>query len=399
MKVIHFNYFSSQGGASIATQRLLNFLANKIETTSVFGDSLPGKSYSDKIDKIWHLPFKQKGVLWSNGRTTHPSLNFDEINLNYDLLHLHWINNGFISIKALQKIKKPIVWTLHDLWPVTGGCHIPGDCPELKKFCQNCPKLNYKFLFNIAALNQSQKKLFFKESNVHFIAPSEYIFETIHNLKIIPQERIHLIRNGMPDNAFENSQKIKKSGKKIILFGAMAATRDTNKGFDLLRDALNQIQTPKNEIELHIFGNHEEITIQGFNIISHGFLKLEEVQKLYSKANVTVIPSRYESFCQVALESLIAQTPVVSFDASGTKDIVKHFKNGYLARAFDTKDFANGIDYLLNNRLDIDIQQLKSKFSMEKSGNEILNLYQELVRSDKDTSASIKDSSFQGIKI
>lgn len=386
MKVAYLNYFQEKGGAAVAAQRLAKYLKQEVDLTEIYGDNLE-KSFSDKLDKLWHLPFKEKNVLWSNGRSTHPSIDVQKLNRDFDIIHLHWINNGLVSITDLNKIEKPILWTLHDLWPVTGGCHIPGSCSELQNFCQQCPKMSYKSFFNLAKSNNKMKREFLINKNIHFSVPSQYLQNIINQLNILPPERIHLVHNGIDESQFEIVNSEKKGGVQKILFGAMSATTDLNKGFDLFLEALNKIRTSAENLEIHIFGNDEPISIPNYQVISHGYVTQEELRELYRDADVTIVPSRYESFCQVALESLLKGTPVLCFDASGTKDIVVHMKTGYLAKGFDTKDLANGLDTLLekvrHSQIDIDIQKLKSKFSIRKTGKQILEIYQELLRSSK----------------
>jgi len=106
-------------------------------------DNLPSKFYKKREDRIFSTGFA--GVRLTN----QPLYGWA------DIIHLHWINNGFLSLRQIKKIKKPIVWTLRDMWPMTGGCHYSMSCENYQTGCGHCKQLNSK---NSLDLSASPKK-------------------------------------------------------------------------------------------------------------------------------------------------------------------------------------------------------------------------------------------------
>ena len=138
----------------------------------------------------------------------------------------------------------------------------------------------------------------------------------------------------------------------LILFGSTSGTKDYHKGFDLLEKSLEKLQSINKKIGLVIFGEDEPLTKPNFKfpIFYLGFLQnSKSLIAAYSAADMVLIPSRVESFGQVASEANACACPVVAFNTSGLRTTVRHKFSGYLARAFDTNDFLKGILWVLSN--------------------------------------------------
>jgi glycosyltransferase involved in cell wall biosynthesis len=138
---------------------------------------------------------------------------------------------------------------------------------------------------------------------------------------------------------------------KILLFGTFGSNSEYHKGLDILRKALACIINKK--AKLVIFGQNKKKTFTDFpiEVINLGFInKNKELKKLYCAADVTIVPSRVESFGQIASESSACGTPVVAFKTGGLKDIIDHKFNGYLAKNFESQDLANGINWILSKK-------------------------------------------------
>lgn len=137
--------------------------------------------------------------------------------------------------------------------------------------------------------------------------------------------------------------------KKLLLFGAISATSDINKGYSLLLEALNTIEDC--EIEFIVFGSSEPKEKVWSGIKTHYLGHLSDdisLASLYSAVDIMIIPSLQEAFGQTATESMACGTPVVAFAHTGILDIVEHKKTGYLAKSYDTQDLAFGIKWILN---------------------------------------------------
>jgi glycosyltransferase involved in cell wall biosynthesis len=137
-----------------------------------------------------------------------------------------------------------------------------------------------------------------------------------------------------------------------LAFGSFNANQEYHKGFDLLLEALQKIQK-ENLIKFHliIFGQKKSQNKISLNIPLHNMGHLDDLKlkKLYSAVDAVVVPSRLESFGQIASEASACGTPVVSFNTSGLKDIIIHHKTGYLAKQFDIEDLSQGIKWVLEN--------------------------------------------------
>lgn len=275
--------------------------------------------------------------------------------INPDIIHLHWINQ-FVSIKQIAKFKKPIVWTLHDSWAFTGGCHIPFPCEKYKSNCEECPQLNSKRQKDLSYFIFNLKRKAWTNVNIHIIGPSKWMTDCAKNSSLLSRFETINIPNCIDTDYYSPRDKILSRqkfniplDKKVILFGAINATKDKNKGFDLLIKSFELINKERNDTELVVFGS-KEIQFDGHkNIREIGFISNPELfPYLYSAADVVVNTSRSENFSNVILESLSCGIQVVAFDIGGNSDLISE-SNGKLISPFDEKMMANGIIDVLNN--------------------------------------------------
>lgn len=270
-----------------------------------------------------------------------------------DIIHLHWIC-GFISINTINKIKKPIIWTLRDMWPFTGGCHYSMNCERYKIGCGKCPQLNSKKIKDYSRLILNYKKNKFPK-NLNIVGISKWISHEASKSLVFKNQSIQTIPNCIDTEKFKplNKKFCRESlnlskNKKIILLGALSV-KNFYKGFDLFLKSLNFLDT-KN-IEIVIFG--EKIQLNGIKkeikVTNLGYLSgINSIQLAYSSADVFVSPSRQEAFGKTIVEAQSCGIPVVCFNNTGSKDIIKHKVTGYLAKSFDEIDLAKGIEWVLN---------------------------------------------------
>lgn len=319
--------------------------------------------------------------------------------INNDLIHLHWVGNGFININQIDKMNKPIVITLHDMWFMTGGCHVNLSCDKYLEHCNNCPLFNRKkiFTFDLVSYIFNKKLKIFRRKNIYIIVLSSWMKEIVSKSPIFSNCEITQIPNGIDIEKFKPYDKIFsrsvfniKTKSKILLFGGISANSDYNKGYDLLCQTLRILKLKNVNIELIIFGNSDNSIkdIEGFKTSHIGSLSDDETLAiLYSAADVVLVPSRQESFSQVTLESISCGTPVVAFNYSGPKDIIQHKKNGYLAKPYDANDFANGISWIIANQLSNDDLSINCRniainnFNIASVANKHIELYQKVMSS------------------
>ena len=279
--------------------------------------------------------------------------------LKPDIVHLHWIENGFINIKDLESIQTPLIWSLHDANPYTGGCHIVASaCIGVSTQCKKCPLLQSKCGFDISFLTFKRKMQTYKKlQNLTINGLSRWIAKCAKDSTLLGKKQIINLPNPIDTRIYAPIEKsIARSilnltqPKKLIAFGAINATATKRKGYDELISSLNALPFEiKSQCELVVFGASEGEAIKDMRTTFLGHISDDlTLRIIYNACDVFITPSLLESFGQTALESLSCGTPVVCFDTSGLKDIVRHKYNGYLAKCFDIADLKAGIEWILN---------------------------------------------------
>ncbi len=369
MRILHINTTDITGGAGIAAFRLHNALrAAGVESFMLVQSKKSDNKFvikSTSIPYINKLRFeidnfplrselKNKQSIFSLARIPE-QLNKKIKEINPDLIHLHWITGGFVKIESIEKFNIPIIWSLHDMWPFTGGCHYDNECKKYESNCVDCPLLNKNSKLSVKVFNRKEKT-YKKTADLYINGLSKWIANCAQKSSLFTDRKIINIPNCININEFSplSKKEAKKQlsfpeNKKIILFGAVAATIDSRKGFDLLQEALKGMKLKSDKI-LTVFGSsqkHEE-EINELNYHYLGRISGNSLLKtVYSAADVVVIPSRQENLSNVVLEALACGTPVVAFNIGGMSDMIHHKKNGYLANPFSTSDLLKGIEWVL----------------------------------------------------
>jgi len=381
MKILHINTYDISGGAARAAYRLHQGLRqinldSKMLVQDKKGDDKHVLGPKSKMGKAWgmvrpnldrlplHLYTKKKDtpyyLQWLPGSSLEDGLSFAP-----DIVHLHWICGGFIPIASMAKIKQPIIWTLHDSWAFTGGCHIPYECTRYKKKCGNCPHLGSRWERDLSRWTWHRKQKAWQNLNLTIVVPSKWLAQCTKESSLFQNTNVVVIPNGLDLNQYkpvDQSLARKLLGlpenKKILLFGAMNATSDQQKGFQYLQPALWKLKESqiKQEIEIIVFGSSEPEHAPDFGFPVHYLGRLHDdisLKILYSAADVMLVPSTQETFGQTASEAMACGTPVVAFNVTGLKDIVDHRINGYLAQPFDPADLAHGVEFLFAEETDV----------------------------------------------
>lgn len=286
-----------------------------------------------------------------------------------DVVNLHWVAGGFLNPKTLTQIEKPVVWTLHDMWPFTGGCHYVGSCEKYKKNCGACPHLGSDDPGDLSRSTWKRKQKAWQDLEFTVVAPSKWLADCAEESSLFKNATVEVIPNGLDVEAFRprppdsvRSRLGIAPDANLVCFGADWAT--PRKGTDLLYDALARLETQADDVQVAVFGHVDAEHAPDLDIpIKYlGFVDEDVLRGLYSDADVVVVPSRQEAFGQTASEALASGTPVVAFDATGPRDIVDHEETGYLAVPFDIDDLAHGIDWILD---DADRQERLSERARE----------------------------------
>ncbi len=292
-----------------------------------------------------------------------PSAIDKEINVsNADVVNLHWVNGETLSIEAIGRIKKPMVWTLHDMWPFCGAEHYVEDNESARYkvgyYKNNCPKENKGLDLDRWVWNRKRDAW---RTPITIIAPSNWLSECARESMLMRDWDINVIPNPINTDLFRPHQKelcrdILGLPKEVplILFGAIGGSKDPRKGFDLLIESLNKLRSFESLNNAHcvVVGQSKPIIEPELNYPVHwmGHLHDDPTMVLaYNAADVVVVPSRQENLTQSGTEAHACGTPVVAFNVTGLVDVIKNKETGYLAMPFDTEDLANGIHWVLED--------------------------------------------------
>jgi len=410
MKIVHIVAGSMRGGAArgaywlhLGLQEL--GVESKILTnsSSTLGDASVVSMIQSKKEKVLNFIrsqldyflirfyFKRKRVAFSSAIIGIDLINQDEYK-EADIIHLHWITGGFINIKDLAKIDKPIVWTIRDMWPMTGGCHYSMGCEKYKMECRSCEQLGSHREYDLSTFILNRKKKYLPK-NITIVGISRWISEEAKKSALFKYKNftIETISNTIDLREFFPIDKKKarerlgiKTDKKILLVGSTSVS-DFYKGFNKYLEAIKVLD--KKQYFLCFFGNFDSqlANTLGYEYKNFGYIQDNSVLRLiYSCADVFIAPSLMDAFGKTLAESMACGTPVVCFNATGPRDIVTHQQNGYLARPFDPIDLANGIKWILNaNNYDELCQNGREKvinsFDNLVIAQEYLNLYEKVL--------------------
>lgn len=297
-------------------------------------------------------------------------------NSEVDIVNLHWINGEMLSIEQISKIKKPIVWTLHDMWAICGSEHYTTTKRWERGYISN-NRLPNEIGIDIDKWCWRRKVRNWRKT-LTIVCPSNDLAKCVKKSFLFRDNPIHVIPNPIDTEKWRpiekaNAKELLKISQetKLILFGAIGGTKDPRKGFDLLIKSLKILKETRSlsNIKLLIFGQlqpKEHIDF-GFPTIYAGHLHDDlSLDILYSASELMIVPSRQEILPLTAQEAIACGTPVVGFDIGGLEDIVVNKSNGYLAKPFNTNDLANGIEWVINNNNKGEISSSARSFAIKK---------------------------------
>lgn len=411
MRVLIVNTSELAGGAAVASKRLMKALNNNgvkskmlvavkksrdIEVVGLGRKWLHQLFFLiDRLAIFLHLHLK-KQHLWeidtaSIGHDITLLPEFKEA----DIIHLQWINQGMLSLRGIRKILesgKPVVWTMHDMWPFTAVCHHRYGCRRLEEGCGTCPYLPRPCKNDLSRRVFRRKKRIAEGGwkNLCFVAVSNWLRDEALKSPLTTGYRVEVIGNPISLKEFPLGRHDGKGGllnmpgKRIIVFGA-ARIDARIKGFGFLKEALRllveQNKADVSHLHLAVYGGVKDTSALEDIAVSHTYLgpiPSSQLSLLFGEAAVVVSSSYYETFGQTLLEALACGCVPVAFDGSGTTDIIQHKQNGYLARHEDAADLAEGIAWALGCGLSP--EELRASIARKFSESSVANKYIELYR-------------------
>lgn len=373
MKVLTVSHSDSLGGAARAAYRLHSALRHAgVDSRMLVNHSTTGDWTVFTPRTTLHKIVARVGPhmaqqLCRFQKTSNPILHSPafipsrwvrEINgSDADIVHLHWIAAETLSIEDLGRITKPVVWTIHDMWPFCGAEHFTASD---ERWRAGYHRSNRPITESGWDMNRWvwRRKANAWRTPFRVVPVSTWLARCASESALMRGWPITAVPNTFDTNVWKPIDKPTarallgiEEGAPIVAFGAWGIEQ-SHKGWDLLQAALVQLKTRNTDIRPLIFGQlaPEVPADTAYPIRFTGHLSDDmSLRIVYSAADVMVVPSRIEAFGQTASEALGCGTPVVAFDATGLQDIVEHKVNGYMARPFETADLAEGIAWVIED--------------------------------------------------
>ncbi len=414
MRVLHLSTFDTGSGAARGSQWLHEALQRRdIDSLMVVGkkigdadtvhrlpgalprfvtrvrmrlDDLPLRAYRTTDDSFWSLG-------WLPARFDRLVREFDP-----DIIHLHWVGGGFLPISALKQFSRPIVWTLRDMWPFTGGCHYTAGCEKYQQACGACPQLRSSYELDLSRMIWRHKHRHWRDLDLWLVPISQWLGDCAAASPLLGRYPVTIIPNGLDistfnptDRSLARAQWNLPQNRPIAVYGAINATRDPRKGFTELCEALRVLAADQRAqgMLLVVFGDdtgNGQISDIGIETRHVGYIDDNaRLSTLYASADVAVMPSLQEAFGKTLIEAMACGTPVVAFDAGGPRDIVSHGVDGYLARPFSPEDLAQGVIWCFEqssrgaNLGDAARLKVNAEFDIEVVANRYKALYRSIL--------------------
>jgi glycosyltransferase involved in cell wall biosynthesis len=277
-----------------------------------------------------------------------------------DLVHLHWISQGMLRIEDLARLGAPLVWTMHDMWAFTGGCHYSGGCVRYRQACGACPQLASTREEDLSRSIWRRKQRSWKDLSIQLVAPSRWLADCARASGLFAGSDVAVIPNTLDTDIFRPRDQSAARARlglpqnaKLVLFGAIESLKTSRKGAHLLLPALGKLrEIEARGIELVVVGASAPGQDVHFPLPVHfaGHLTEEEdLAAYYTAADAVVLPSVEDNLPNVALEALACGRPCAAFNVGGLADLVVHGQTGYLAAPFETGDLAAAIAYCLDD--------------------------------------------------
>ncbi|MDD5895208.1 MAG: glycosyltransferase [Prevotellaceae bacterium] len=381
MRVLIVNTSEKTGGAAVAATRLTEALnKNGVKARMIVRDKeteqITVASVGNPLLQQWrflwerlvifcHLHFSKEHLfdidIANAGTDITATREFREA----DLIHLHWINQGFLSLGSIKKIidsGKPVVWTMHDVWPATAICHITFNCRHFVSHCHKCRLLPGNGSDNdLAAKVWKRKKALYGNHDIAFVACSKWLASEAKKSALLTGSNVTAIPNPIDTHVFcPGDRKLAArtsslpADKRVILFVSQRAT-NPYKGMEYLVDACNKLAQHYPEMRdntvVAILGGHSEEVVEKipFEAFPLGYVSdTKRIVEIYRAVDVFVLPSLSENLPNTIMEAMACGVPSVGFKVGGIPEMIDHKRNGYVADYCNAADLAAGIRWALD---------------------------------------------------
>lgn len=381
MRILIINTSEKAGGPAVVAGRLMESLKNNgIKAKMLVRDKQTDQISVVGLERSWLQVWRfiwERIVIWKANRfKRHQLFAVDIANTGTDItslpefqqadvIHLHWINQGMLSLKHIGKILesgKPVVWTMHDMWPCTGICHHARECTNYQEECHHCP-----FIYgggskkDLSTRTFRKKKALYETAPITFVTCSRWLGEKARKSALLSGQKVISIPNPINTNLFQprNKQEARLKcqlpmDKKLILFGSVKIT-NKRKGIDYLIASCKLLAEKhpelKDSLGMVVFGNQSQLLQSQlpFKVYPLPYVKNEhELVDIYNAVDLLVIPSLEENLPNMIMEAMACGVPCVGFNVGGIPEMIDHLHNGYVAEYKSPEDFANGIHWILS---------------------------------------------------
>ena len=381
---IYFLLARKSTSSFVESRRIFPFLTSFIGFTAHLIDYIAKKCFV-RTDEVFSIGINLPAKNWIFEKLIH--------GVKPDIVHIHWGGYSFIPTNFLNKISKfkdiRLIVTTHDYNYFTGGCHIPMACPEHSKNCRNCPMANNKIGKNWIRKNRSRNNKILSNTKITFVAPSFYTNNYLNNnfkgirSKIISNTAGNfylLVREALKSLYLDYLKyRVMNNNIPTIIAVGTKITEQQNKGADIILELVKKMKQQKIPFNIITVGEFVQLDIIGTHL-HFANRSIDQMKQLYTIADICIVPSRYETFSQVTLESIQLGTPVVAFDLTGPKDIIKNDHSGFLVPSFNIDQFSTTVIENLNYKFNNEekVFELALNTFDEFSPNNIAAKYKEL---------------------
>lgn len=412
MNILQVNRNINSGGAAIVAYRLHNYINQKTDSKSYIYcryfcrdnnyDNIK-QFYKGISGRIFNLAIS--GIEKITGLQYFFQKNFKSIVNNewfksVDVVHFHITHGGYINQWFIANVAKykPVVWTLHDMWAITGRCAHPNDCEKWKIGCGHCEYKNYypSTLIDTSSFLWNIKRDIYKKININIVTPSVWLYKKLPD-SILKHCNSFIIENAVDIEIFKPNNKLYlrkrlniPKDKFVFLFVAHGGIFNPYKGFQYLQRALLKIYQKKLRPFLIIIGGEKNISMSSLGIegmfvktISNELL----IAQYYAASDCYICSSTQESFSLTIIESFACQTPTVAFKVGGVPELVEHKKTGYLCNLINENELAKGMEWIMllsKKELYLISQECRKtvikKYNLENQVKKYLNLYKSILR-------------------
>ena len=392
MKVLIVNTSYGAGGAAVAARRLQEALVrNGAEARLLVRDmdgaaTASGKDGYSGVSVVprqwlarWHFLWERLLLFVRLGFRRHHLFDIDaglsgsditrlQEFREADVIHLHWVNQGMLSLAGLRKIVrsgKPVVWTMHDAWPSTAICHLTLGCRQFTTQCRQCkylapaPSHEGRGSAWVAKVWRRKRQLL-QEGGLTFVACSRWLESEAKASAMLRGQHIVSIPNPIDTRRFSPGDRMearREEGlppdRKIVLFVCQRVT-NAYKGMDYLISACRHLAESQpqttGEVTVVLLGKDADGLAEQlpYPSVAVGYVGDEQrMVRLYRSADVFVLPSLSENLPNTIMEAMACGVPCLGFRVGGIPEEIDHRRTGYVARYRDAGDLARGLHWLL----------------------------------------------------